>query len=111
MSRFSHLIEDYLENRPNSKNRSNQKNHSNLDNVIFDRDQIARSSHAEHANESSKSSHHSRRLFVEISNFFVSQYVVSNAQQRLRSIVDVIFSQFARSVFDQPISLNSHSNL
>ena len=78
MSRFSHLIENYSKNRSNSENRSNQKNHSNLDNVIFDRDQIARNSHVEHANENSKSLHHFRRFFVEIFNFSVFQYVVSN---------------------------------
>ena len=70
MSRFSHFIENYSKDRSNSENRSNQKNHSNLDNVIFDRDQVARNSHVEHANENSKFSHHFRRSFIEISIFF-----------------------------------------
>lgn len=84
------------------------------DNIIVDRDQIARSSHVKQANESSKFSHHFRRSFIEtfiFSLFFVTQYVMFITQQRSHSIVEVTFIQFSRNVFDQSISLSSHSSL
>ena len=82
------------------------------DNITIDRDQIARNSHVEQTNENSEISHHFRRFFIEIFiffSFFVIQYVVFNFQQRLHSI-DVTFIQFFKNVFDQSISLSSHSS-
>ena len=46
-------------------------NFSNFDNIIFDRDQIARISYVEQTNQNSKSLHHFRRFFAKIFNFFI----------------------------------------
>ena len=99
MNIFSILIDDYSDD------------FSINDNITIDRDrdQVARNSHVEHANESSEFSYHFRRLFVETSVFFFTRYVVFSFLQRSHSI-DVTFVQFSKSVFDQSISLNSHSN-
>ena len=99
MNTFSIFIDDYSDDL------------SINDNITIDRDrdQVARSSHVEHANESSEFSHHSRRFFVEVFVFSLTRYVVSSSLQRSHSI-DVILVQFFRSVFDQSTSLSSHSS-
>ena len=72
----------------------------NFDNVTFGRGQAARTPHAEQADQSSESSHHSRRPFAEAPSF-------PTTQQRPRS-VGMAPTQSPRHLFGQPSPLGPH---